>query len=245
MIPLHFIKTASKDGLMGTNTKLAVILFCLSWLFSLQAGLEDFAYYREHLPSIHKGQNSELKDALKKAISNQKVLSYKSARRYIFGELFLKISAGKAQVIDTYCEETFGSSAGVGTGRIPNHQKVNCEHTWPQSRFNSNQSKSAQKSDLHHLFPVKSQANSTRGNIEFADVQGERLPSCRASKRGSDINSGVSAFEPPKSHKGNVARALFYFSVRFSLHFPLNLSSSLFSSLLSSLFSLPFSSHFS
>ena len=81
-------------------------------------------------------------------------------------------------------------------------------------------SRSAQKSDLHHLFPVKSLANSTRGNSPFAEVSGEGLPDCKSSIRGIDIYSQNSAFEPPQSHKGNVARALFYFAVRYKLNIP-------------------------
>jgi deoxyribonuclease-1 len=201
---------------MATVKKILTPLFLYFVVLSpLWADLEDHKYYESVLSAIQKSNNEELKEVLQKTINNQKVLSYKTARRYIFGELFLQKNNGRYEVVDAYCDQTFGRNSGVGPNKIPNHQMLNCEHTWPQSRFSSNQSKSAQKSDLHHLFPVKSQANSTRGNIEFAEVQGDRLPNCIASKRGSDINSGNSAFEPPKSHKGNVARALFYFAVRY------------------------------
>ncbi len=200
------------------NTKrivwsLTLLLSCLQ----TQAGLEEFPYYQDNLPDIQKSQNKELVDNLYKAISNNKSLSYKQARTYLFGQLYLQQKQGRYFIEDTYCEKTFGESIGVGPNKIPDHTELNCEHTWPQSHFNGRESKSTQKGDLHHLFPVDSRANSTRGNIHFGDVDGEQVNGCPLAERGDDIYAGTSSFEPPKSHKGNVARALFYFSVRYRI----------------------------
>ncbi|MGZ3809625.1 MAG: endonuclease I family protein, partial [Bacteriovorax sp.] len=76
-----------------------------------------------------------------------------------------------------------------------------------------------QKSDMHHLFPADAKANSTRGNYEFAEVvENLNLKNCDASKSGASVVSGGRTFfEPPSEHKGNVARALFYFSVRYKM----------------------------
>ena len=190
--------------------------FCVSgW-----AALSDHAYYAPHLAQLQKEQNENLKALLSEAIDNQRVFSYKEARRYLFGDIYLEKKSGRYVVTDSYCEEDFNSSDGVGPGRIPNHNAINSEHTWPQSRFNGRQSRSAQKSDLHHLFPTKSVANSTRGNILFGEVNGESVSNCEASRRGNDIYENHDAFEPPKSHKGNVARALFYFATRYKINIP-------------------------
>ncbi len=66
-----------------------------------------------------------------------------------------------------------------------------------------------------------SYANSTRGNNPFAEViNGEQpAPDCGASQIGFSQNSPTRGafFEPPHEHKGNVARALFYFSVRYKM----------------------------
>lgn len=168
-------------------------------------------------PEFSQKKNQELKLALMNHLSQQKVLSYKEARRVMFGDLYLEKDGSSYYVEDTYCEERFDSSVGVGPDRIPNHTKINCEHTWPQSRFNPRYSNSAQKSDLHHLFPVKAVANSTRGNIPFGEVQGTTVRDCDASFRGDDVIGNYESFEPPKYHKGNVARALFYFATRYNL----------------------------
>ncbi len=185
--------------------------------FTTQAGLEDFKYYESSLAEIQKSQDKDLVDNLYKAINNNRTLSYKEARTYLFGQIYLEENAGKYFVTDVYCQKEFGESTGVGPGKIPDHQALNCEHTWPQSRFNSRENKTTQKGDLHHLYPADSRANSTRGNIPFGEVNGEEVTGCPLSERGDDIYTGISSFEPAKYHKGNVARALFYFSVRYRI----------------------------
>lgn len=197
--------------------KIASLTTLLLIAISTRASIAEFDYYKEHLSSLQKSKDKDLISNLYKAISNNKRLSYKQARTHLFGDIYLDNDNGKYTIKDVYCEKTFGQSAGVGPGRIPNHQVLNCEHTWPQSRFSSRESSSMQKGDLHHLYPTDSRANSTRGNIPFGEVDGEEVTGCPLSERGDDIYRGISSFEPPKYHKGNVARALFYFSVRYRI----------------------------
>ena len=47
---------------------------------------------------------------------------------------------------------------------------MDCEHLWPQSMGAGDE---PQKSDLHHLFPCKSNVNSSRGNHPYADINDE------------------------------------------------------------------------
>ncbi|MDC0480576.1 endonuclease, partial [Candidatus Marinimicrobia bacterium] len=49
-------------------------------------------------------------------------------------------------------------------------QGINCEHTYPQSMGASEE---PQKSDMHHLFPCKSNVNSSRGNDPYAEIPDE------------------------------------------------------------------------
>jgi endonuclease I len=60
--------------------------------------------------------------------------------------------------------------------------------------------------------------NSIRGNLEFGEVSHEayQLP-CSTSKMGAIPIAPGDYFEPPRDHKGNVARAIFYFSMRYGL----------------------------
>ena len=155
----------------------------------------------------------------------QVVLGYDGARKVLFGKIHLEQENGKYFIKDVYCNKIFSASGGVGPGAIPNHANINCEHTWPQSKFSRSYSKDMQKSDLHHLYPTDSKANSVRGNYNFAEIShdnGALADDCSASRSGSsnDGGNGDDLFEPPTEHKGNVARALFYFSVRYKIKIP-------------------------
>ncbi len=148
-----------------------------------------------------------------------KVLGYDGARKVLFGRIHLKQNERGYYIQDVYCKKIFTSgNAKVGPGAIP-ADKINCEHTWPQSRFTGSFDKEMQKSDIHHLYPTDKLANSVRGNFEFAEISYDtgHLPDCSASKSGVSTTGGDNNFEPPQEHKGNVARALFYFSVRYKI----------------------------
>lgn len=155
--------------------------------------------------------------------SQAKNIDYNKARKIMFGELFLNSSNGVDFYIkDVYCNQTFDKNAGVGPGKIPNPKYLNCEHTWPQSKFTNNFPIELQKSDLHHLFPSEMKANSTRNNHPFAEVAGRAThANCTDSQIGQSIDfPQVKSFEPPAEHKGNVARALIYFSTRYKVDIP-------------------------
>lgn len=145
--------------------------------------------------------------------------SYTEARKYLFGALHLERDERGYYVKDVYCGRTIRNN--VGEMQIPDHNQINCEHTWPQSRFSNNAPKNIQKADLHHLYPTDSKANSTRGNVNFGELSSpEELNNCESSHRGDIAGDGHSGFEPPQEHKGNVARALFYFSIRYKIQIP-------------------------
>ncbi|MCF8058803.1 MAG: endonuclease [Bacteriovoracaceae bacterium] len=146
-----------------------------------------------------------------------KSIGYRGARKVLFGKIHLKEDSQGYYVKDVYCrKKVTRNMTNVGPNIIPNNNVINCEHTWPQSRFNGSFDKGLQKSDLHHLYPTDSKANSVRGNNEFAEVDGDKLSDCDGSYTGVEKWQGP-YFEPPNEHKGNVARALFYFSVRYKL----------------------------
>ena len=153
----------------------------------------------------------------------QRSLGYDGARKVLFGKLHLQQDGNQYFIKDVYCHKKFAGGANVRPGAIPNNNQINCEHTWPQSKFSSNYPKDVQKADLHHLFPTDSKANSIRGNFDFAEISQDNgsLEDCSASKSGSsNSGTGDDLFEPPTEHKGNVARALFYFSVRYKIQIP-------------------------
>lgn len=156
-------------------------------------------------------------ELFKKVSKNHKALGYNPAKKYLFGQLHLEKNDDGYFIKDLYCGINY--TAGAGPMGLPDQSKINCEHTWPQSKFTASFPTEFQKSDLHHLFPTDSKANSTRGNYEFADVvSNENLKNCDSSRSGASVTSGGHTyFEPPTSHKGNVARAIFYFSIRYKM----------------------------
>ncbi len=210
----------------GRQLKTTLALFLL--FFSLSSAFADLKYYPSDLSAkiqIHALKDDALKTALNTLTSaNQTVLGYDGARKILFGKLFLKNDGNGYYINDVYCQKKFDKSAGVGPGVIPEGTKINCEHTWPQSKFTGAYPAEMQKSDLHHLFPTDSRANSIRGNDDFTDVSSDSgdlaRGNCTVAKYGSAVGSGSDGFEPPLAQKGNVARAIFYFSVRYKIAIP-------------------------
>lgn len=81
----------------------------------------------------------------------------------------------------------------------------NCEHSWPQSLGAENE---PMKSDLYHLYPTESTANSVRGNSPFGNVDNPEW-----SEGGSEKGGG--RFEPRDEQKGPTSRSLLYFATRY------------------------------
>jgi hypothetical protein len=184
--------------------------------------------------------------------------SYRAARAYMFGDerFFLrKNEEGKYSVKDVYCGRTYfvdkivsanGRSSTpaekpflIGPGQVPSqHRIINTEHTWPKSRFRYFESKYRSDnmpgylwkvSDLHHLLPTDSNANSARANFYFGEVAGdEELSYCPGNKVGPPrtpeawkLPDGFqipgTVYQPPREIRGDIARGLFYFSVRYDV----------------------------
>ena len=109
------------------------------------------------------------------------------------------------------------------------NQGINCEHTFPQSMGAGNE---PQKSDMHHLFPCKSNVNSSRGNDPFAEIPDEETDKWfrddyyittipdeyidEYAEKYNPSNQADERFEPREDHKGNTARAMFYFNAIYN-----------------------------
>jgi endonuclease I len=118
----------------------------------------------------------------------------------------------------------------IYSGIWQNPGGLNMEHTWPQSKG----ADGIAKSDMYHLYASNPDYNSPRGNLPYGDVTVKDWPDAAdevcnhactdafpgradvgcCSIRGTD-GSGQKVFEPRDAHKGNVARAVFYFALRY------------------------------
>jgi len=141
--------------------------------------------------------------ALKTFLNSQVVghtdLGYSGARTQMFGD-FDNVN-GQVQCVYT--------ATWITTDGIPDANVMNTEHTWPQSMG----AEGTARSDLHHLYPTLNQPNSIRGNLPFGEVVNQDW-SQGGSLRGTDAG-GVQVFEPRDAHKGDAARSLFYFALRY------------------------------
>lgn len=173
-----------------------------------------------------------------KVCVHQLVQDYKQARSMMMGEVDLRKTAdGEYEVFDYYCQKWLGKADFAnltsreedlpGPGHIVHSQKANAEHTWPQSKFPDPKGSALnlmEKTDLHHIYPTDTKVNGIRGNFDFAEVDpsSSRAMTCSDGRFGTAkpveglTVDGTSAFEPPTAHKGNVARSLMYFSVRYN-----------------------------
>lgn len=132
---------------------------------------------------------------------NHDSLGYDRAKEVIFK----KLDNHNGEVCCVYSEDNC-----LRTSSVPNHKVMNVEHTWPQSHG----ARGTAKSDLHHLFPTTSSINSTRSNFPFCEVAEVKWEG-EGSKMGRN-DRGTICFEPPEHHKGDVARAMFYFAIRYN-----------------------------
>ncbi|MFA8299856.1 MAG: endonuclease [Hyphomicrobiales bacterium] len=167
--------------------------------------------FSQTAPSSYK--NVQLRQWLKQNYFDGKHtrLGYTRARRYMYNNIDNynnKITCVYSGYIKSW------SYGGTGTNPYP----INCEHTVPQSFFNKSE---PMKSDLHHLFPTYANWNSTRSNYPFDEISDTQTDkwmyqtSSTYNKPSSNIDAyseyANSEFEPREDHKGNVARAIFYF----------------------------------
>ncbi|MFT5261326.1 MAG: hypothetical protein ACI8YQ_000048 [Polaribacter sp.] len=95
---------------------------------------------------------------------------------------------------------------------------INTEHTYPRSLGADSGNA---ESDMHHLYATRENVNAERGNLPFGEVPDSQtaewyyLGQSQTNIPGQNIDlfseRGAGVFEPREDHKGNVARAMFYF----------------------------------
>ena len=124
-----------------------------------------------------------------------------------------------------YAHDTNGGNSGGqacdSSGFTIESDCYNREHIFPQGFFDQ---QSPMRSDIHHVVPTDGRVNGFRSNFPFGDV-GTNLvsqnnitnPTQNGSKLGNCISSGYTGtvFEPIDEFKGDIARMLLYFAVRY------------------------------
>ncbi|TAE49637.1 MAG: T9SS C-terminal target domain-containing protein [Bacteroidetes bacterium] len=164
-------------------------------------------YSKTYYSTTENLSEEALKTALKQRLAQGYIsLSYNFARDEMFMEVDNeKINGQGATVNKLTCVYTGQIITGFSDRTTAQNLGFNTEHTFPQSLFNQDL---PMRSDLFHLFPVTESSNSVRSNYPFAVVNN---PSWQVG--GSELGNGT--FEPRDVHKGNAARAMMYFVIRY------------------------------
>lgn len=152
------------------------------------------------IPSFASVDIHDLHEKLKSSHTTQ--YEYKISKRLLFSDV--------DNIEGTVCSAYTPLECKKYERRKGRGFKLNTEHTWPQSKGAKH---FPAQGDLHHLYATSKESNSKRANFPFCKVYETEW-----SKQGSQL--GVDSmyndcFEPVDSHKGNVARAMFYFSARY------------------------------
>ncbi len=210
--------------------KLLALLFFISPLFSQQKAIEqisldsyhfdlpqpEYSLYKafEDLDSNLSGEN--LFQYLHKNTEIKNPVNYTTASNLMFSTIDnFQCGNGRPGVFAFYSLICVNGESSEGAAyREQNDQNgdgisgdfMNVEHIWPQSFFNKNL---PMRADLHHLRPTFSKPNGYRGTAVFYYVNSPYY----------SLNSGArfdgEYFEPPDAVKGDVARSLLYFVVRY------------------------------
>lgn len=185
---------------------LALFFFCLS-ANAARAQSDTLLF-----PDLY---GTELADALVQHFKPASVYEYGPARDTLFAKIdshddsLTCVYTGWTIWLDPTQDPTQAAYMG-GAG-------INTEHTWPQSKGATGNA----KSDMHHLFPTRTDVNELRGSLPFGDIpdqqtvawlwQDQSLPQPPAMHIDEASEWDGQRFEPREDHKGNVARAMFYF----------------------------------
>lgn len=158
--------------------------------------------------AIESLSDTALRNALKTMVAGHTSLGYDGARDVMLGVTGnFDVQGGMLECIYT------GRKVAPDGTRTPNG--FNTEHTWPQSMGASTE---PARSDLHHIFPVDESANNARGNNPFADTDCSGA-SCSFDTGGSQLGplsgGATIVWEVRPARRGDVARGMFYFAVRY------------------------------
>ncbi|HEX8298075.1 MAG TPA: endonuclease, partial [Rubricoccaceae bacterium] len=156
---------------------------------------------------------ADLLAALRTDYTPERTLGYDRARDLLFAHDMR--TAGRLR--DPYTGFELALPPGEDPSTAAYELGVNTEHVWPQSRGARDE---PLRSDLHHLFPVRDEVNSSRGNLPFGEIPDDRAEAWvtldvsqsrpPASNRERWSERGLGRWEPRDDSKGDVARAVLY-----------------------------------
>jgi hypothetical protein len=177
----------------------------------------------DFVPVLAGMEGQELKDALVQQYKPSVVLDFASAKDILYSEIYeindsvSCVYTGHRLYLDPDADPSqYLYLNGIGNG-------INAEHTYPKSK---GASEGNAESDLYNLFPTRLAVNSDRGNLPFGEIPDSQTDywyfldnkTTGIPVENIDAYSEISSnrFEPREDHKGNVARAIFYFVTMYA-----------------------------
>jgi endonuclease I len=155
--------------------------------------------------------------ALDRIVCRARVLGYDAARDSMYANV--EDPDNDDLLADVYV----GRVATINSRATAVTANFNTEHSWPQSKGSASD---PAMSDIHHLFPSDETANSQRSNVPFGVVVGTPTWTSPDPDADGDVSKkGLNAankevFEPRNAKKGDIARAILYFYVRYNSRRP-------------------------
>ncbi|MBK6905390.1 MAG: endonuclease [Saprospirales bacterium] len=168
-----------------------------------------------HQPVFPGQEGQQLLDNLQGAYKPQWVLS-NFTNDTIYGKIYREPDDSLRCVYTGY---TVYLTPGQDPSQTAFSANINLEHTFPKAMGSDS---GLAEDDMHHLHPSRVDVNGARGNLPFGEVQDSQadawffMDQTQSNVPGAEIDlySEVinnDRFEPREDHKGNVARAMFYF----------------------------------
>jgi len=157
-------------------------------------------------------RDTALKDALYELVKGHTALNYDNGSKVVM------TGPGGFDVINGKVECLY-SGGQYDSNQIDTEGGFNMEHSWPKS---DGAGSMPAESDLNHLFPTERGINSARSSYEFGFTS--CTTNCKAeaggSKLGPIVGGTALVFEVRPERRGDIARAHFYFAVRYKMHIP-------------------------
>lgn len=180
--------------------------------------LPTFLPAQGHQPVFPDLGGAPLIQALRDAYRPAFVLDFADARDTLFARVYARqdtltcVYSGHQLYLNPDADPT---QAAYQNGAL---WGINTEHTWPRAKGADDGNPRA---DMHHLHPTRIAVNAARANSPFLEIDDQQtdewfyltFTQFSIPQENIDLYSEAtdSAFEPREDHKGNVARAMFYF----------------------------------
>ncbi|MBL7794779.1 MAG: endonuclease [Saprospiraceae bacterium] len=194
----------------------ATISFCVIVWGSLRG--------QNHEPVFPSLQGDELLEQVITVYKPLSVLPFSQSRDTLFSRVYSHddsltcVYTGFTIYLDPALDPTTGAFMNGG----PNG--LNTEHTYPRGKGADVGNAEA---DMHHLYATRIDVNATRADLAFGEIpdnetedwfyQGQMTSNIPSSNIDQYSEVSDDRFEPREDHKGNVARAMFYFYTMYRM----------------------------